>query len=200
MIYLLVHKNRTLLFWVTLGILTWFCMSGKSAHAESFLQQFVDPTDSKFDTSNWLINKKGFLPVPLIITEPAIGYGGGAALLFFHTKKDEQDIEKVDLEIKRNKENNKPSLPPSISGIGGIMTENGTWGAGAFHFGSWKQDHIRYTGGLVYPSVNLTFYGGGNNPIFKNGLDYNLEGLFIFQEIIFRIKSSNFFNPAFRYK
>ena len=35
----------------------------------------------RFDTGNWLIDKKGFfLLVPIIITEPAIGYDGGAAL------------------------------------------------------------------------------------------------------------------------
>jgi len=52
---------------------------------------------------------------------------------------------------------------------------------------------MRYTGGIIYPSVNLTFYGGGDSPLLKNGLDYNLEGWFVFQKLVFRIKSSNFF-------
>ena len=102
-------------------------------------------------------------------------------------------MEQIDSHIEKNKEQQKPSLPPSISGIVGLGTENGTWAAGGFHFGSWKQDRIRYTGGLAYPSVNLTFYGGGDSPIFKNGLDYNLEGWFLFQELVFRLQSSNFF-------
>ncbi|MEJ2331723.1 MAG: hypothetical protein P8Y08_02930 [Desulfobulbaceae bacterium] len=55
--------------------------------AVSFFEQFIDPYDSKFDTSQWILDKKGFLPVPIIITEPAVGYGAGAALLFFMPKK-----------------------------------------------------------------------------------------------------------------
>jgi len=159
----------------------------------SFFQQFIDPTDGKFDASNWLIQKKGFLPVPIIITEPAVGYGGGAALLFFHAKKDTPFREEIEKKTKDNNTQHKTSLPPSISGLVGLGTENGTWAAGGFHFGSWKNDSIRYTGGVVYPSVNLTFYGGGENPVFTNGLDYNLEGWFLFQELVFRIMESNFF-------
>ncbi|WP_350029373.1 hypothetical protein [Caballeronia sp. ATUFL_F1_KS4A] len=34
--------------------------------------------------SDTLLWHKGVLPVPAIITEPAIGYGFGLALLYFH--------------------------------------------------------------------------------------------------------------------
>ena len=40
---------------------------------------FRDSTDHAIDMSDWLLNKKGFLFVPTIITEPAVGYGGAAA-------------------------------------------------------------------------------------------------------------------------
>jgi len=59
-------------------------------HAGSFMDKFIDPKDGKFDTSDWLLHHRGFLPVPVIITEPAVGYGGGAALLFFHQSMDEK--------------------------------------------------------------------------------------------------------------
>ena len=184
--------NKTALSGQIALLLLLLFMSGRNATASSFFSQFIDPEDGKFDTSNWLIDKKGFLPVPILITEPAVGYGAGAALLFFHTKKD-NILANSEINFPKNEEKKKVSLPPSISGIAGLGTENGTWAAGGFHFGSWKQDRIRYTGGAVYPSVNLTFYGGGDSPIFKNGLDYNLEGWFLFQELVFRIRSSNFF-------
>jgi hypothetical protein len=170
------------------------------AYAASFFDQFIDPQDGKFDASHWLLEKKGFLPVPIIVTEPAVGYGAGAALLFFHAKKAAPAPQKTENKISHNKDTQKPSLPPSISGVVGLGTENGTWAAGGFHFGSWKKDRIRYTGGVIYPSVNLTFYGAGSNPILKNGLDYNLEGWFLFQELVFRLKESNFFlGPRFIY-
>jgi hypothetical protein len=35
--------------------------------------------DGQLDISNWLIERKGFLPVPIVITEPAVGLGGGVA-------------------------------------------------------------------------------------------------------------------------
>ena len=48
---------------------------------------FRDPEDNAFDMSSFLLEHRGLLPVPVIITEPAIGYGGGAALLYFHNRK-----------------------------------------------------------------------------------------------------------------
>jgi len=199
--FLKILKNAIAVSISTAAIFLVILLGSLTASASSFFNQFIDPTDSKFDVSEWLINKKGFLPVPIIITEPAVGYGGGAALLFFHAKKDEQYIQEIRQEIQENTEKHKPSLPPSISGLVGLGTENGTWAGGGFHFGSWKKDKIRYTGGIVYPSVNLTFYGSGDsNPILDRGLDYNLEGWFLFQEIVFRIKGSNYFlGPRFIY-
>ena len=38
--------------------------------------------DGNLDVSDWLIDRKGFLPIPIVITEPAVGYGGGLALMF----------------------------------------------------------------------------------------------------------------------
>jgi hypothetical protein len=187
------RKNKTAqIIWIVF-FLFWIFNSVHTVHAASFFEQFIDPHDNKFDASNWILNKKGFLPVPIIITEPAVGYGAGAALLFFHPKKNELYQEQVEQNSQEAPEKNKPSLPPSISGVVGLGTENGTWAAGGFHFGTWKQDRMRYTGGVIYPSVNLTFYGTENRPILKNGIDYNLEGWFLLQELLFRLQNSNFF-------
>ena len=46
-------------------------------------KRFTDADDGKLDLSEWLLDHKGFLPVPIIITEPAVGYGAGVALAFF---------------------------------------------------------------------------------------------------------------------
>jgi hypothetical protein len=122
------------------------------------MDMFEDPTDGQFDTSEWLLNKRGLLPVPIIITEPAVGYGGGAALLFFHSS--EKDDEK--------RASDEPlGLPPGVSAVFGGGTENGTWFAGGGHFGTWKEDHLRFTGGGGYGSVNLDFYAG-DSPVAFN--------------------------------
>jgi len=39
---------------------------------------FRDSLDNAYDVSDWLVNKKGVLIVPTIITEPAVGYGAAA--------------------------------------------------------------------------------------------------------------------------
>jgi len=51
----------------------------QSVKAASMMDGFTDPADGMFDVSDWLAEKKGFFPVPMIITEPAVGYGAGRA-------------------------------------------------------------------------------------------------------------------------
>ena len=163
-------------------------------HAGSFMDKFIDPKDGKFDASDWLLHRRGFLPVPIIITELAVGYGGGAALLFFHQSMDEK-IAEMQTDSGDENVNGKKTrlLPPSISGVMGALTENETWAAGGFHFGSWKADRIRYLGALAKASINIAYYGKDENSLLKNGIDYNLEGWGIVQELKFRIKDTDFF-------
>ena len=52
--------------------------------AASFMDKIIDPKDGKLDLSDWLLKQKGFLPIGEIITEPAVGYGLGLGLMFFH--------------------------------------------------------------------------------------------------------------------
>src|SRR4051812_29767531 len=47
------------------------------------LSRFRDEDDGAIDMSNYLLRHSGVLPVPILITEPAIGYGGGFALAYF---------------------------------------------------------------------------------------------------------------------
>ena len=82
--------------------------------------------------------------------------------------------------------------PPSLTGLFGLATENGSLGAGVFHFGVWKHDTLRYTGALMFPSMNLDFYGIGDYlPI--DSVSYNLKGSFFLQELLARIADSDFF-------
>ena len=134
-----------------------------SGRAGTFMDQFRDPKDGALDTSEWLVERKGFLPVPIFVTEPAVGYGLGAALLFFHeSKKDKQ-------ERLAESDDERLSLPPSISAVAGAYTENDSWFVGGGHFGSWRDDRMRYIGGLGGASLNLRFYGAGIDPTIDSG-------------------------------
>ncbi|MHC4323679.1 MAG: BamA/TamA family outer membrane protein [Planctomycetota bacterium] len=163
-----------------------------SSPAQSISKQFADPMDGKFDVSYWLLKPYGFLPVGTIITEPAIGFGVGGGLIFFHEAKSVRGPNDVNV-VSGPDEAPFGGLPPSISGAFGFATDNGTSGGGGFHVGSWREDSIRYTGAIIVPSVNLTFYGGGDSPLSKDGLDYNMDGWLLFQELLFRIDQSNVF-------
>jgi hypothetical protein len=118
---------------------------------------FTDPEDGALDASEWLLEKKGFLPVPIIVTEPAIGYGGGAALLWFRESIGERQA--------RGR-----LSPPDIFGGALAATENGTTLAGAFGMVTFGQEYWRWRGFIGRPDVNLDFYGQSTK------IGYNLEG------------------------
>ena len=140
------------------------------------ISAFRDSTDNAYDISDWLIRKEGFLLVPVIITEPAVGYGAAAAAVFFHSSYTEKNG------------------PPSMTGILGGGTQNGTWMAGIFHAGYWKQDRFRYTGAVVRTDANLGFYGTGSAGIFENEpVNLNLDAWVLFQQLKARIGNSGFF-------
>ena len=70
-----------------IGTLAVFWCSAACGQAEAGAGKqplsFFDPEDGALDMSDFLLNHKGALPVPTIITEPAVGYGAGLGLMFF---------------------------------------------------------------------------------------------------------------------
>lgn len=154
--------------------------------AASFFDQFFDPKDGNLDASQWLAGNTGFLPIPLIISDPAVGYGGGLGIAFLHEPKDEK--------VQTDAPNAMLHLPPSVSFVAGAYTENDSWLLGGGHIASWKRDSIRYTGIAGYGDFNLRFYGVASdvNPN-DISLNFNIKGFFLLQELILRVKESNFF-------
>jgi len=144
-----------------------------------FLSGFKDSEDGAIDISDWLLNKKGFLLMPTIITEPAVDYGLGAALVWFHQSIAEK------------------KAPPSMTGVLGVATLNETWGAGLFHYGYWKGDRIRFKGLLLKAGLNVNYYGSGNIPIFiDRSVLMSVDTWFLSLETTFRLGKSDFFAGA----
>ena len=85
---------------------------------------FRDSTDNKFDVSKWMTQLHGFLPLPSIITEPAVGYGGMLNVVFFHPTKESIDKEST---------GKKQLALPSMTLAGGLYTQNKTWGVFSGH-------------------------------------------------------------------
>jgi len=167
-------KNSKLLTLSVFLILT--CLNLSSQEKTKFLSSFRDSLDNAIDISDWLINKKGVLILPTIITEPAVDYGVALAALFFHSAYSEK------------------KGPPSISGVLGGATLNGTWAAGAFHLGFWNKDRIRYLGAIGKTNANLGFYGSGNPGLLGiESVNLNLDAWFLVQQVKFRLSESDFF-------
>ena len=123
--------------------------------------RFIDPEDGKLDLSYFLENPRGFLPIPLVVTEPAVGYGGGAAGLFLRPRKEAGE---------------EGWARPDISGLGGLATENGTWAAFAGDASRWLDGRLRTLVGAGVGQANLDFYGlGFERADFAREVGYSLE-------------------------
>jgi len=151
-------------------------LSPNIVEAVDFSAEFIDSTDNHFDLSGWLDRVYGFMPMFSLITEPAVGFGIAGGIVFIHRPEADRG---------------KPlTSPPSMSALMGFYTENGSWGTGAFHRGYWRKDTIRYDGGLMYTSPNLTVYPPSLD---GHGIGFNIKGGMFIQKIEFRVKNAPIF-------
>lgn len=145
---------------------------------------FRDSEDGRFDMSRWLLEHRGFLPVPIIITDPAVGNGGGVALAFFHKP--------ASTPAPDGEGGTQKMATPDIYGGGAMRTENGSeaYGLGAsLHF---DEDRWRYRGGVAKASFNLGFYTPGTR-LPATEIEYNVDGLMSFQQGFRRIGERDLF-------
>jgi len=171
---MMAKRNKLLAALALLGLWSPYAWSGWPP------ANMIDPEDGKFDISQYLAGATGFLPVPIVITEPAVGFGLGAAVAYFHPQKGPV----LDPNGRR--------APPSISVVMGAKTENGTYVYGLAHMGVWKDDRVRYKGALAKMNVNMAFYlDRGGYEFLSNGIDFNIDGALLYQQVQFRLKESD---------
>ncbi|GMQ29481.1 BamA/TamA family outer membrane protein [Algoriphagus confluentis] len=103
-----------------------------------------DTLDNQFDFSNFLINANGFIPLPQLITEPALG-GIGLAL--------------APVFIQPNKYPNPQGYTqPNITAVAGMYTANKSWFVGGFRSGAITKHQMKYRVFAGYGSINLDLY------------------------------------------
>ena len=136
--------------------------------------RFFDEESGDLDLSEHLLTHKGVLPVPIIITEPALGNGLGLSAVYFEES------------INDRMSKSDHFSPPNISLLGGFKTENGSKGVFGGAFRTFSQDQYRYLGGLGKVSINLDYYGPLNQP-----RKLNIEGVGTLQKFTSRINDSN---------
>jgi hypothetical protein len=108
--------------------------------------EVIDPADGQFDVGPVLEGAHGFLPIPVIVTEPAVGYGGGLVALFVRP---------------RHAAGSEGFARPNLSAVGGIATENGTRVLLAGDSSLWLDGRLKTTIGGVSGDINLDVYGLG---------------------------------------
>lgn len=149
----------------------------------------LDAEDGMLDMGEYMSeNRYGFLPIPVVITEPAVGYGGGLFGLFLHD---------TDAEKNEAARSDGHFTPPAMSAFGGGATQNGTWFVGGGHRHTWNNDAIRYLVALGYADINLDIYtgdiagfGGGK------GVSTQTKGYGGMQKLLFRVADTPFFIGA----
>ncbi|MDR5740001.1 BamA/TamA family outer membrane protein [Caballeronia sp. LZ016] len=167
---------RSSIQWLVLYCLLVAATAARAAREEP--SRLRDTEDGQFDMSDVLLSHRGVLPVPNIITEPAIGYGLGLGLLYFTAPKHEDGNSDPASE-------GRELSPPNITGVGAFGTGTHSWGVGVAHFHTWMDDHIRYFGALGRVNLHLNWYGPQGN---ANA--YQLSGVALVQQVLFKLGGS----------
>ncbi|RAJ06595.1 surface antigen-like protein [Chitinophaga skermanii] len=110
---------------------------------------FKDSLDGAFDLSDWVIDAHGFVPVPIPITEPAIGYGAALMPVFISPRKPTA--------ANAAHKNMAPPMP-NMTGVMGMYTANGSWAVGAARSANFDRWNLRYTVLLGYTNINISYY------------------------------------------
>ena len=161
---------------------------------------FTDKLDGQLDASRYLSeNAYGFLPVPIIITDPAVEGGLGMMGLFFHETEEEKSARLAAMQDENNDQAAHSLMPPSVSVAFGAYTGNDSYFVGGGHMGFFNQGSIRYMGGGGYGDVNIDFYGFGDISLNKP-LGIKTKATAIMQTLKFKLADSNFYlGPTHRY-
>lgn len=80
-----------------------------------------------------------FLVVPIPFSDPTIGNGLVGVAAYFYPQSEAQQA----------------SQPPTVSGIGGMYTDNDSWGAALGHAAYWDEDRWRFAGAAGYADITL---------------------------------------------
>lgn len=146
---------------------------------------FRDPQDGQLDLSNFLAHPRAFLPIPLVVTEPAVGYGGGAAGMFVRPRKAAGD---------------QGYARPNMSIVGGIYTANDTWAGFAGDSSHWFGDRVQTLAAVGSGRLNLDFYGLGNaSDSLDEAVSYSLDFSLAFVQGSWKPKDKSPWSIGLRY-
>jgi len=149
-----------------------------------------DSLDHAFDLSDYIIDANGFVPVPYIITEPALGGFGGALIPIF-IKKRPPYLDSVDGRLQRT------PVAPDVTGGMAAYTANKTWMLAAFRSGTLIKSRIKYMVGGAYGNVNMSYYKTFDR-LGEKELKFNFKTIPVFLQAIKRLGRSHWY-AGFKY-
>lgn len=110
-----------------------------------------DSLDHAFDLSDYIIDANGFVPIPYLITEPALGgFGGALVPVFINKRRPYLDSVKGRLVAT--------PIAPDITGAAAAYTANNTWLLAGFRSGTLVKSRIKYIVAAAYANVNMSYY------------------------------------------
>jgi hypothetical protein len=132
--------------------------AAQSSGKEGFFHQFIDEEDGKLDFSNFL-GGGGFVPIPIIITEPAVDKGFGLAASFITVSPD-----------------NPRQVTRRV--VGAFKTGNGSKGIGFFQSGYAFDGRLNYRVGIGHGKITLDACPAfaPNGIEYTNHYDYGIVG------------------------
>jgi len=150
--------------------------------AEVAEQQENPDTQGEEKKSSW----GNFLTLPIVITEPAIGQGLGASLIYFHGKKDGKDP-KITTGREFGKAGRRSKPPPTATGIFGFYTNNDSAAVGIGHTNSFLNDTYRIVAAAADARINSKFF------VADTPFNFSLEGNLIYANLKRRLGESDVF-------
>lgn len=169
-----VKNLRQFVFTSLLLITSLINTMGQSKHVT-----LKDSLDGALDMSDYIIYAHGFIVIPTIITEPALGGIGGAILPIF--------LKKNDPIIDKN--GGKRTVNPDITGGIGMYTANKSWLAGGFRSGSFIKSKITYRVMAMYGDLNVSFYETLANNI-DTEFKFNFESAILYTQVLKEFKNA----------
>lgn len=161
------------------------CWSAVRAQQKKPQPSMKDTLDGKFDVSAYLTEANGFIPVPYILTEPALGGFGGAIAPIFINKNPPY------LDSTRGKLVRTP-VAPTITGGAVAYTLNNTWLLMGFRSGTFIKSRIKYLVGGGYVNMNMDFYHSFSH-LGEQKLQFNIRMVPVVMQAIKRIGYSHWY-------
>lgn len=149
------YAARRTLTVVICAILTLFSSQGIADRVEDIYSETGERAKQGNEIS--AEHKGKWLPVPIPMSNPTVGTGLQAALLYLHAKKGDD-----------------PDAPNATSGIGGMYTDSDSKALGIFHDNSFSGDRFRLRAMAGSGDLNLKFFGVGDTLV-DYSIDFNME-------------------------